>query len=182
MTIAELKKNMEAVLAHFKEELSKVRTGRSNPAMVENLEVLAYGNQTPLKGLASISTPDPRTILISPWDKSIVKDIEKAIIASPLGLNPAVVGTDIRLTLPDLTAERREELAKVVSTKAEDARVSLRNAREDYLSFVKQSVEDDNASEDDVTRAKKEVQAIIDDMNKQIEELAESKTEQIKTL
>lgn len=182
MTLAELKKKMEAALTHFAHELQQVRTGRAHPAIVEDLVVLAYGTQTPLKGLASISTPEPRTILISPWDKSVVKDIEKAIQISKLGLNPAVVGTDIRLTLPDLTQERRDELAKLVATKAEEARVSLRTLREEYLHAVKAQVEAKTVSEDALTRAKKEVQTVIDDMNKKIEEQSEAKVEQIKTV
>lgn len=180
--LTDLKKKMEEALTHFGEELKKLRTGRAHPGIVEGLEVMAYGSKTPLKGLASISTPDPRTILISPWDKGVVKDIEKAIQISNLGLSPAVVGTDIRLTLPQLTAERREELVKLVSTEAEKTRVSLRTLREEYLHGVKDAVESKTASEDELSRAKKEVQTVIDEMNKKVEEQAEAKSEQIRTV
>jgi len=181
-TLAEVKKKMEAALTHLGEEYKQIRTGRSHPGLVENIMVTAYGSQTPLKGLASISTPDPKSILVSPWDKSVVKDIEKALQSSQLGITPSVVGTDIRLVIPDLTQERRDELTKVVHTKAEEARVSLRTIREEYMHSVKADVDSKAVSEDELARAKKEIQTVIDGMNKKIEELADAKIEQITTV
>ncbi|MFH0830745.1 MAG: ribosome recycling factor [Parcubacteria group bacterium] len=178
----ELRKKMEAVLAHLSGLLKQVRTGRAHPGIVEGLVVEAYGSQNPLKGLASISTPDPHTILISPWDKGLVKDIEKAILTSKLGLSPAVVGSDIRLKLPDLTAERREELVKLINTEAEQTRVALRTLREEFLKEKKAAVEAKTASEDELTRAKKEVQVLIDEMNNKVELLVKDKTQQIRTV
>ena len=181
MTIDELKQKMQAAVDHLGEELKHVRTGRAHPAIVENLPVEAYGSMQPLKGLASISTPEARQILISPWDKSVVKDIEKAIQKSDLGLSPAVVGTDIRLVLPDLTEERREELVTMINGKAEQTRVTLRTLREEYLKSVKAEA-DGGGSEDDVTRAKKEVQSLIDGFNEEVEKITEAKAQQIRAV
>ncbi|MDP2587582.1 MAG: ribosome recycling factor [bacterium] len=182
MTLDELKTKMKAATSHLSDELGKVRTGRAHPGIVEDLSVEAYGSPTPLKGLASISTPEPRQILISPWDKGVVKDIEKAIQKSDLGLSPTVVGTDIRLVLPDLTEERREELVVMIQSKAEQARVTLRNLREDYLKAVKANVEQGGASEDDIAHAKKEAQVVIDESNTEIDRIVETKVEQIRTV
>jgi ribosome recycling factor len=179
---AMLEKKMNEVVEHLNGELQQIRTGRAQPSLVENLSVEAYGSMTPLKGVASISTPEPRVILISPWDKGLTKAIEKAVQNSDLGLNPTVTGEQVRLNIPELTAERREELIKVINTKAEASRVSLRNIREDFLKQVKQDVADKKSSEDELDRAKKEAQTVIDAHNKSIEELVEKKAEQIRTI
>jgi ribosome recycling factor len=177
-----LEKKMNEVVEHLNGELQQIRTGRAQPSLVENLSVEAYGSMTPLKGVASISTPEPRVILISPWDKGLTKAIEKAVQSSDLGLNPTVTGEQVRLNIPELTAERREELIKMINSKAEAARVSLRNIREDFLKQVKQDVADKKSSEDELDRSKKEAQTVIDAHNKSIEELVEKKAEQIRTI
>jgi ribosome recycling factor len=177
-----LEKKMNEVVEHLNGELQQIRTGRAQPSLVENLSVEAYGSMTPLKGVASISTPEPRVILISPWDKGLTKAIEKAVQTSDLGLNPTVTSEQVRLNIPELTAERREELIKVINTKAEAARVSLRNIREDFLKQIKQDVADKKSSEDELDRSKKEAQTVIDAHNKSIEELVEKKSEQIRTI
>ncbi len=173
---------MQAGLAHFKDELRAVRTGRAQPSLVEDLSVEAYGSMQPLKAIASISIPEPRLIQIQPWDKSLTKAIEKAVQQSDLGLNPTATGEVIRLTLPELTAERREELTKLVGAKAEEARIALRNIREEFLKSVKQEVTDGAKSEDDLERAKKEAQQLMDNYNAEIATVVEAKSEQITTI
>jgi len=175
-------KKMKLVIAHLQDELRQIRTGRAQPGLVEDLPVDAYGSNTALKGLATISTPDTRSILISPWDQGLVKAVVKAIQDSPLGLNPTADNGQIRLQLPELSTERRDELVKLLHTKAEQARISLRNIREHYLQDIKQSVSAKEASEDDLSAAKKEIQKLLDDYNTEIEQLVNSKTEQIKSI
>jgi len=182
MTLADAEKTMRASLSHLSEELKQVRTGRAQPGLVEELPVEAYGTVQPLKGLASVAVPEPRQLLITPWDKSTLKAIEKAVQSSDLGLTPTVTGDAVRLTLPELTAERREELTKVVKTKAEETRVSLRSIREDYLKAVKADVEAGKVGEDANDRAKKQVQDLIDKMNAEVEQLVEQKSTQLKTV
>jgi ribosome recycling factor len=182
MNKTEAEKSMRDAVAHFSDELRQIRTGRAHPGLVEDLPVEAYGSVQPLKGLASVSTPEARVIQISPWDKSIVKAIEKAIQNSKLGLNPTVQGEQIRLRLPDLTAERREELVKMVTTKAEAARVVLRNIRESFLKSIKDDVAAKIASQDALDRGKKEIQSIIDAMNQEIEKLVDAKSTEIRSV
>ncbi|MFO0702585.1 MAG: ribosome recycling factor [Candidatus Andersenbacteria bacterium] len=182
MTLADAETTMRDALAHFKDELAKLRTGRAQPGLVEDLPVEAYGTMQPLKGLASVAVPEPRQLLISPWDKSTIKAIEKAIQESDLGLNPTVTGTAIRLTLPELTAERREELTKVVKTKAEETRVGLRTAREAFLKAVKADVDAGTVGEDALERGKKQVQDLIDKMNAEVEQLVAQKSTQLTTI
>lgn len=182
MTKPEAETKMQAGLAHFKDELRAVRTGRAQPSLVEDLSVEAYGSMQPLKAIASISIPEPRLIQIQPWDKSLTKAIEKAVQQSDLGLNPTATGEVIRLTLPELTAERREELTKLVGAKAEEARIALRNIREEFLKSVKQEVTDGAKSEDDLERAKKEAQQLMDNYNAEIATVVEAKSEQITTI
>lgn len=178
----DIKSRMAKVLDHLNADLRTVRTGRAHPGIVEDIIVEAYGNQTPIKGLASISTPEPRTIMISPWDKGVASAIEKALKESDLSINPVVTGTDIKVQLPELTAERREELVKFISSKAEESKVSLRNIREEYLKLIKQAVADKEASEDELERSKKEIQALIDEMQGQIEQSVDTKTEEVRTI
>jgi ribosome recycling factor len=182
MKLEEVKSKMESAVTHLKEELRQIRTGRAHPALVEDLEVEAYGAPSDIKSVASVSIPEARQILIAPWDKSLIKDIEKAIFQSPLGLNPTIEGEHVRLTLPELTEERRDELAKLVHAKAEDGRVALRNIREDYLRSVKQLVEQGTGSEDDNAKAKKDVQELIDQHNQAIANVAEEKITELKTV
>lgn len=182
MTLADAEKTMRAALSHFGEELKQIRTGRAQPGLVEELPVEAYGTMQPLKALASVAVPEPRQLLISPWDKSTLKAIEKAVQTSDLGLTPTVTSDAVRLTLPELTAERREELTKVVKTKAEETRVGLRATREEFLKAVKADVEAGKVGEDANDRAKKQVQDLIDKMNAEVEQLVEQKSTQLKTV
>lgn len=173
---------MREAIAHFGEELAKLRTGRAQPSLVEDVPVEAYGASQPVKAIASVTVPEPRQLLITPWDKANVKAIEKAIQESDLGLNPTVQGTAVRLTLPEMTEERRDELTKVVKTKAEEARVQLRQIREEFLKAVKALVDDAKAGEDELERGKKQVQELIDKMNKDVEDAIERKVEQLKQI
>ena len=182
MKLEEAQKKMDGAITHLKEELRQIRTGRAHPALVEDIAVEAYGAASDIKSVGTVSIPEARQILITPWDKSLIKEIEKAILQSPLGLTPTVDGEHIRLTLPELTEERREELSKVVNTKAEDARVSLRNVREDYLRSVKQQVESGSGSEDDNSKAKKDMQELIDAHNEEVAGIAEEKITELKTV
>lgn len=143
---------------HLAEELQNIRTGRANPALVESLVVEAYGTPTPLLQLAAISAPEPRMILIQAWDPSINKDIERAISQSPLGINPVVDGKSIRLPFPAMTEERRQSLKKVVSEKGEEARISLRNIREDIIKHLRLEEKEGRLSEDQLALELKHLQ------------------------
>ena len=126
--------------------------------------------------------PEPRQLLITPWDKSLLKAVEKAVQTSDLGLTPTVTGEAVRLTLPELTAERREELSKVVRTQAEEARVRLRGIREEFLKVIKQEVDEGKLGEDALERAKKQVQDVIDKSNAEVEQLVKQKADQLMTV
>lgn len=162
-------------IEHTAHEFSAINTGKANPAMVEGITVEAYGSQMAIRDMAAITTPDARTIAIQPWDKSVIKAIEKAILTSNIGITPAVSGEIIRLPLPELTGERRQELVKVASRHAEDGRVAVRNVRRDAMDAVKKLQKDGVISEDELKRAEKEIQAKIDDSIKKINDLFAAK-------
>jgi ribosome recycling factor len=167
---------------HLRGELSSLRTGRASAALVENLEVEYYGSMALLNTIAQIGVPEPRQITIQPYDKGALQDIEKAIQQSTLGINPANDGTLIRLTLPQMTEERRKEMAKVVSQMAEKARVSVRNIREDLWKEIQRMEKDGDISEDDKIAAKEELQELIDKVNAEIKALAEKKEQEVMTI
>lgn len=182
-TIIEVKKNeLEKAVAHFKEESIKIRTGRANASMVENLLVDYYGAKTPLVQMASINVPEPRTIAIQPWDKGALAGIETAIRESDLGLNPMNDGQLIRLSIPPLTEERRQEMVKVLNKKAEESRITLRNIREDVLREIQDAEKAGKISEDDKFRGKDELQKVIDEYNGKIDEIREKKEKDIMTV
>ncbi|KKS37455.1 MAG: Ribosome-recycling factor [Parcubacteria group bacterium GW2011_GWA2_42_14] len=174
-----LKEKLNKIIEHFKSEIAVLRTGRATPALVENLPVDYYGTKTPLKALASISTPDPRQILIQPWDKGALQPIEKAIQVSQLGLNPAVDGVYIRLNLPQLTEERRKDLIKLLGQKAEETKISVRKTREEALREVDEQEKKKEISEDEKFRKKSEAQKTVDEINKKIEEIVNGKEKEI---
>jgi ribosome recycling factor len=174
---AELK--MKASLQALEEDLARIRTGRASPALIEKLPVEYYGTPTPLQQLATISVPEPRQLLIKPFDASSLKDIEKSILTSDLGLTPNNDGKAIRLNLPPLTEDRRRDLAKVVSTRLEEARVSVRNIRRDSIKDMREFEEEKLISEDDLQRGEKEIQELIDKMVDQINEIGEAKEKEI---
>lgn len=163
-TLAKMQKSLD----HTLHEFSGIHTGKANPSMVEGVMVEAYGSHMRLKEVAAITTPDSRMIVVQPWDKSMLKPIEKGIQMANIGINPVVDGNLVRLPLPDMSKDRRAELAKVAHRLAEDGRVSVRNARRDGIEHVKKALKDGKISEDDGKRLEKEVQAHTDRIIKEI--------------
>jgi ribosome recycling factor len=177
--LREAAERMQSALDGLEEDLSAIRTGRASPALVERLPVDYYGMNTPLIQLATISVPEPRQLLIRPFDPSTLKDIERAILVSDLGLTPNSDGKAIRLTLPQLTEQRRHELVKVVHNRMEETRVRVRNVRRDLIRDLRDFEDEGLISEDDQERGEKEIQEITDKMNKKIEEIGERKEKEI---
>ena len=172
---AEAKTRMKGAVQALEEDLAAVRTGRASPALVEKLQVEYYGVLTPLIQLASIGVPEPRSLLIRPFDASTLKAIEKAIMASDLGLTPNNDGKAIRLNLPPLTEERRRDLVKIVRNRLEEARISVRNVRRDSIKDLREFENEKMISEDDLKRGEDELQNITDNFIKEINELGERK-------
>lgn len=169
-------------VAHFEEELGKLRTGRAHPGLVEGLLVDYYNTPTPIKQIASVSVPEPRQILISPWDKGVLGKIEVAIRESELGFNPMNDGVGVRITLPALTEERRKELVKVLNSKAEEARIAIRSVREDIWKDIQEAEKAGEMGEDEKFRGKDELQKVVDDYNAKIESLRDKKEHEILTI
>jgi ribosome recycling factor len=160
--IKDAKQRMQGAIQALETDYSRIRTGRAHPALVEALPVTYYDVPTPLQQLASIGIPEPRSILIKPFDPSTVKDIEKAILASDLGLTPSNDGRAIRLNLPPLTEERRKDLVKVVKSRAEDGRVAIRNIRRDLMRDLRDYENEKMISEDEKERGEKDLQKETD--------------------
>ena len=177
----EVKNGMQSTLDSLVKEFAGVRTGRATTALVDRILVDYFGTQTQLKQLATISVPESRLIVIQPWDKSVVPEVEKAIQRSNLGLNPVSDGKILRIPVPPLTEERRRDLVKVVKKKAEDRRVSVRNARRDGNKHVEQAVKDKmlHLSEDDEKQAKQEIQDLVKKYEKQVGDQIAAKTKEI---
>ncbi|MBI3952548.1 MAG: ribosome recycling factor [Candidatus Doudnabacteria bacterium] len=167
---------------HLKQELSTLRTGRASASLVEHLEIDYYGTRTPLIQLAQITVPEARIISIQPYDKSAIKDIEKAIQASNIGINPSNDGNFVRLAIPQMTEERRGELVKVVGQVAEKARVSVRNIREETWKQIQALEKDGKISEDDKIRGKEDLQKMVDKYNEEIKKAAEAKEKEVMTI
>ncbi len=174
-----LKDKLEESLEHYQQELKTIRTGRANPQMVEDLIIDYFGVETPIKQEATVTASDARTIVIAPWSKDSLVDIEKAINASELGINPINDGENIRLSFPPLTEERRKELVKVVGQKTEEARIKVRKLRETVREEIQKKEKDGEISEDDKAREEKELQQIIDEYNRKIDELHKKKEEEM---
>ena len=166
-----MKKSVHALVQEF----SKIRTGRAHTSLLEHIAVPYYGNETPLLQLANVAVEDSRTLSITPWEKSLVPAIEKAIMASDLGLNPTTAGTVIRVPLPPLTEERRRDLVKVVRQEAEHARVAVRNIRRDANSEIKEALKEKLITEDEERRGEEGVQKLTDQYIKEIEHQLELK-------
>jgi len=164
--LEDIKKDAAARMAKcvqtFQADLKKLRTGRAHPSLIEHLKVDYYGSEVPLQQVASISVEEGRTLVVSPWEKSVVQAIEKAIHKSDLGLNPSTAGTVIRISMPPLTEERRRDLTKVVRHDAENARVAVRNVRRDVMADIKEMLKEKLLSQDDERRAEAEVQKLTD--------------------
>ncbi len=176
------KEGFEKAVTHFEEEMMKLRTGRAHPGLVEGLLVDYYGTQTPVKQMASVTVPEPRQILISPWDKGALASIETAIRESDLGLNPMNDGVGVRITLPALTEERRKELVKVLNMKAEEAKISVRSTREDIWKDIQDAEKEGLIGEDDKFRGKDDLQKVVDEYNQKLETLREKKEKEIMTV
>ena len=163
----------------FQAELSKIRTGRAHPSLLNHIHVDYYGSEVPVGQAANITVEDARTLAVTPWDKSMVAVIEKAIIKSDLGLNPSTAGSVIRVPMPPLTEERRKELVKVVRELAENARVAVRNIRRDANSDLKSLAKDKDISEDDEHRGQELVQQVTNEATDEIEELLQVKEKEL---
>lgn len=163
-------------------EFATVRTGRASAALVDGIKVLYYGTPTPLQQLASISVPEPRLIVIQPWDASSVKEIEKAVLSSDLGLQPTVDGKLIRISIPPLSKERRENMVKVVKKMSEEAKIILRNTRREGNDQIKKVEKEKQITEDESFKAAEEIQKLTDRYSKQIEELTGFKEKELITV
>jgi ribosome recycling factor len=173
---------MQAAVDALTREFAGVRTGRANAALLDGVRVEAYGNVTPINQVASVSVPDPRTILIQPWDASQLKEIEKGIVKSDLGLSPSNDGKVIRLTMPTLTEERRKQLAKTVGKFAEDARVAIRSARREANDRMKALAKDKKISEDEERRGHDQIQKATDRFTAKVDELTKKKEQELLTV
>lgn len=177
--ISQAKEAMERSLQHLKDDLRKVRTGRANPALLDNIRVDYYGTPTPLNQMANLSAPEPRLIVISPYDKSALQAIEKAIQTSDLGLTPNNDGKIVRIPIPPLTEQRRKELVKHVRKVAEHHKLGVRDARREALAAFKQLENDGDLPADDRARSEKKVQSLTDDFVKQVDGQADQKEQEI---
>ena len=172
-------RRMDKALEHLQEEFGAVRAGRANAKVLDRITVEYYGSETPLNGVATISSPDARTLVISPWDTKLLKDIQKAIQVSDLGINPQNDGRVIRLVFPQLTEDRRKELVKQVKKYAEDAKVAMRNIRRDGMDYVKKLKKNSEITEDDQKKAEKDLQDLLDKMIKKVDEATAAKEKEL---
>ena len=170
-----MKKTCEALSTQY----ATIRAGRANAAVLDQIQVDYYGVPTPIQQVASIATPDPRSLLIQPWDASILKGIEKAILASDLGINPQNDGRMLRLVFPPLTEERRKELVKQTKKYAEEAKVAIRNIRRDAIDKFKKQQKSSEITEDDYKIAEKDIQKLTDDYIKEIDKISEKKEKEL---
>jgi len=175
----ELRERMLKSVEALQDDLLSIRTGRASPALVEKLPVEYYGTATPLNQMASIAAPEPRLLVIRPWDPSSLADIERAILKSDLGLTPMNDGMLIRLSIPRLTEERRRELVKVVSRRVEEARIAVRNLRRDALQDLKEFEKEKMISEDEFFRGKDKVQELTDEFVEKIDGIGKRKEEEV---
>ena len=172
-------RRMEKALDHLAEEFGAVRAGRANAKVLDRITVEYYGSETPLNGVATISSPDARTLVISPWDTKLLKDIQKAIQCSDLGINPQNDGRVIRLVFPQLTEERRKELVKQIHKYAEGGKVAVRNIRRDAIDNFKKQEKKSEITEDELKQAEKDLQKLTDDSCKEIDSLLASKEKEL---
>jgi len=173
-----MKKTVEVLQNQF----SSIRAGRANPSVLDQIKVEYYGTPTPINQIASISSPDPRTLMIQPWDASSLKLVEKALMTSDLGINPSNDGRFIRLIFPQPTEERRKELIKQVSKYAEESKVAIRNIRRDAVEKFKAQKKKGEITEDDLTETEKDLQKLTDNYIKEVDKVAQKKEEEIKEI
>jgi len=165
----------QKALGYLSDRLQRIRTGRANPSLIEDVAVDAYESKMELKNLAAISAPEPRLIVIQPWDQSVIPAIEKAIYSSNLGLSPVTDKNIIRITIPPLTAERRQEMIKMVRSELEETRIKIRGFRREGIEVIESSKKNGEISEDEEKRLKDDIQKEVDVANKKIEEIGEAK-------
>ena len=177
--IDDAKKRMQKSLEVFAHELSKIRTGRAHPGLLEHVMINFYGNNVPISQAANVNVMDSRTLSITAYDKNMIPDLEKAILNSDLGLNPVTTGETIRVPLPALTEERRKDLTKVVRSEAEKARIAVRNVRRDANTHLKPLVKEKTITEDDERRAEADVQKLTDSKVAEIEKMLEAKEKEL---
>lgn len=176
------KADFQAVIDHYHKELQSMRSGRASAALLDNVRVESYGQMMELKALASITTPDAKTIQIEPWDKTVVKDIEKALIDASLGMMPNVAGTSIRLSMPQMTEETRKNMVKLLNQKEEASKISVRNIREKVKSLIVDDEKNKLIGEDDKHRQLEALDKAVPEWNKKIEALTADKEKEIMTI
>ena len=179
VVLSEISVKMDRAVEAFKRDLTQLRTGRATPALVENIEVAYYGSLTPLKQIASISAPDARAIMIQPWDAGAMREIEKSLQTSDMGFNPSNDGATITVPIPQLTQERRQEMVKLLKSKIEDGKISVRNVRRDGLESLRKLEKDKSISQDDGRRAQDQLQKTTDGHTKLIDETGSAKEAEI---
>ena len=178
----DFERRMNKALDHLNDEFGAVRAGRANPKVLDRITVSYYGSETPLNGVATISTPDARTLVIQPWDTKLLKDIQKAIQTSDLGINPQNDGRVIRLSFPQLTEDRRKDLVKQVKKYSEEAKVAMRNIRRDGMDYVKKLKKASEITEDDQKKAEKDLQDLLDKMIKKADAALAAKEKELMSL
>ena len=175
----EYARRMDKALDHLADEFGAVRAGRANAKVLDRISVEYYGSETPLAGVATISSPDARTLVVQPWDNTLLKEIQKAIQASDLGINPQNDGKVIRLVFPQLTEERRKELTKQVKKYAEDAKVAMRNIRRDGMDYLKKLKKNNEITEDEQKKAEKDLQDMLDKNIKKVDDVTAAKEKEL---
>jgi ribosome recycling factor len=173
------KSKMDKVISNLKSEFNTLRAGRANPSILDKIIVDYYGTPTPINQLSSISAPEPRMLVVQPWDAKSINDIEKAIIKSDIGINPSNDGKIIRLIVPQLTEERRKDLSKLIKKYGEEAKIVVRNVRRESNDELKKSEKDSEITEDELRQGQDEIQKITDDFIKEIDILVDVKTDEI---
>ena len=176
----DLRQDYEETLGQFQKELAKIRTGRANVGMLDGIRVEYYGQMTPLNQVATLRVPEPRLIMIQPWEDAMIAEIEKAIIKSDLGLNPSNDGTMIRVPIPALSGERREELVRMAGKLAEDHKITMRNQRREANDLVKEAEKASEITEDDMHRMFDDIDALTDEYTSKVDARLEKKEEEIR--
>ncbi len=182
MDYSEIKEKMNKSIDSLNEKFSEVRAGRANPAILNKVKIDYYGTPTPINQVAGVSVPEARLIVIQPWDMSVLKEIEKAILASDIGINPNNDGKVIRLAFPELNEERRKELVKDIKKMAEECKVAIRNSRRDGMDLAKKLQKDGDITEDELKQAENEIQNLTDKSIEEIDKMLENKEKEIMSI
>ncbi len=182
MDYSEIKEKMDKSIDNLNEKFAEVRAGRANPAILNKVKIDYYGTPTPINQVAGVSVPEARLIVIQPWDMSILKEIEKAILASDIGINPNNDGKVIRLAFPELNEERRKELVKDIKKLAEECKVAIRNSRRDGIDLAKKLQKDGEMTEDELKQAENKIQKLTDKSIEEIDKLLENKEKEIMSI